>query len=63
MTYPDSHGTAATHGEVPRSFAEVFGNCTKDEKIALVWRLAEIRYRNTIQTLMPRGAFKREPRK
>lgn len=35
------------------TFGELCERCTPAEREALAWRLAEIRYRNTLRALLP----------
>jgi len=37
------------------TFDELCRGTTAEEREQIVWRLAEIRYRNTIRALLPRG--------
>jgi hypothetical protein len=39
----------------PMTFSELTANCTEAERVALVFYLGAIRYRSTIQALLPQG--------
>jgi len=39
----------------PMTFSELTANCTQAERVALAFYLGAIRYRNTIQALLPQG--------
>lgn len=52
---PKSRADLAVPDPPPRTFDEAFAelNLTADERSALVWRLAEMRTRKLIETLLP----------
>lgn len=44
------------------TFDELCERCTPEEREALAWRLAEIRYRNTLRALLPQLQRPAHPR-